>query len=149
MGYGDLVYHGNPIIQTLTLDTFAEERFKLDNFYVSPVCAPTRANLMTGRYNIRTGVYDTFSGGAIMASNEITIAEVFKENDYATGLFGKWHLGNSYPSRPQDQGFSNSEWYLSGGIGQVDDVFNYYEKDHSYFDPLLFKNGTKFNSVFS
>lgn len=146
MGYGDMGYHGNPDINTPTLNTLAKESVEFSNFYVSPVCAPTRASLMTGRYNIRTGVFDTYSGGAIMASNETTMAEVFRDNGYATGIFGKWHLGDSYPSRPQDQGFTTSIWHLSGGIGQVGDVFNYYEHDRSYFDPVLFKNGEKFQS---
>lgn len=146
MGYGDMGYHKNPMIDTPVLDSFAKESIQFSNFYVSPVCAPTRASLLTGRYNIRTGVYDTFSGGAIMASNEITIAEIFKDNGYKTGLFGKWHLGDSYPSRPQDQGFSDSVWHLSGGIGQVGDVFNYYKRDSSYFNPVLFKNGKKHQS---
>lgn len=146
MGYGDLGYHGNPDIETPNLDKLASESVNFKNFYVSPVCAPTRASLMTGRYNIRTGVFDTYSGGAIMASNETTIAEIFRDNGYRTGIFGKWHLGDSYPSRPQDQGFDQSVWHLSGGIGQVGDIFNYYENDRSYFDPILFKNGEKFQS---
>lgn len=146
MGYGDLGFHGNPTIKTPHLDKLAKESTNFSNFYVSPVCAPTRASLMTGRYNIRTGVFDTYSGGAIMATEETTIAEVFKENGYTTGIFGKWHLGDSYPSRPQDQGFDQSVWHLSGGIGQVGDVFNYYKGNTSYFDPILFKNGEQFQS---
>jgi arylsulfatase len=146
MGYGDLGFHNNPTIQTPFLDQFASSSVQFSNFYVSPVCAPTRASLLTGRYNIRTGVYDTYSGGAIMASNETTIAEIFKDNGYETGLFGKWHLGDSYPFRPQDQGFTSSVWHLGGGIGQVGDVFNYYKGETSYFNPLLYKNGKKFQS---
>lgn len=146
MGYGDLGYHDNPYIETPNLDALAKQSVEFSNFYVSPVCAPTRASLLTGRYNIRTGVFDTYSGGAIMASNEITIAESLSEAGYKTGLFGKWHLGDSYPSRPQDQGFQESVWHLSGGIGQVGDVFNYYAADSSYFDPILFKNGEQFKS---
>jgi len=80
-GFGDLGYHNNPQIKTPVLDKFAKKATKFSNFYVSPVCAPTRASLLTGRYNIRTGVYDTYSGGAIMASNETTIAEELKEGD--------------------------------------------------------------------
>ena len=146
MGYGDLGYHDNPYIQTPNLDALAEGSVNFKNFYVSPVCAPTRASLLTGRYSIRTGVFDTYSGGAIMASNEITLAESLTEAGYRTGLFGKWHLGDSYPSRPQDQGFQESVWHLSGGIGQVGDVFNYYAADSSYFNPVLYKNGEQFKS---
>jgi arylsulfatase len=146
MGYGDLGYHGNSDISTPVLDKLANESVAFNNFYVSPVCAPTRASLMTGRYHTRTGVYDTYSGGAIMASNEVTIAEILHDNGYATGIFGKWHLGDSYPSRPQDQGFTHSVWHLSGGIGQVGDVYNYYQGDSSYFDPVIYKNGKRFQS---
>ena len=78
-GYGDLGYHGNPIIQTPHLDKLAAASVRLNNFYVSPVCAPTRSSLMTGRYSLRTGVHDTYNGGAIMASGEVTIAEVLKK----------------------------------------------------------------------
>ncbi len=146
MGYGDIGYHDNPFIETPELDALAVQSAVFSNFYVSPVCAPTRASLLTGRYNIRTGVFDTYSGGAIMATEETTIAEIFKSQGYNTGMFGKWHLGDSYPSRPQDQGFDTSVWHLSGGIGQIGDVFNYYKYDRSYFDPMLYKNGEIFQS---
>ncbi|MDN5216050.1 arylsulfatase [Fulvivirgaceae bacterium BMA12] len=145
-GYGDLGFHQNPFIKTPVIDQLASESINFRNFYVSPVCAPTRASLMTGRYSIRTGVFDTYSGGAIMASEETTIAEVFRDAGYTTGLFGKWHLGDNYPSRPQDQGFTTTVWHQAGGIGQVGDIFNYYKKDSSYFDPVLWKNGKKYQS---
>ena len=106
----------------------------------SPVCAPTRSSLMTGRYSLRTCVRDTYNGGAIMSTDEITIAELLQEKGYKTGIFGKWHLGDNYPSRPSDQGFDESVIHLSGGIGQVGDITNYYQKDKSYFDPILNKN---------
>jgi len=145
-GYGDLGFHQNPDIKTPTIDTFAEESLRFNNFYVSPVCSPTRASLLTGRYNIRTGVFDTFSGGSIMASSEVTIAELLRDSGYATGHFGKWHLGSNYPSRPQDQGFETSVWNLGGAIGNSGDPFNYYKRDSSYFNPVLWKNGKKYQS---
>ncbi len=92
-GIGDFGFTGNPYIKTPQLDKLASESLNLTNFYVSPVCAPTRASLMTGRYYERTGVYDTYNGGAIMSDEEITLAEVLKDNGYETGIFGKWHLG--------------------------------------------------------
>ena len=91
-GYGDLGVTGNPHVQTLVIYKFANQNIRFNNFYVSPVCAPTRSSLMTGRYSLRTGVRDTYNGGVIMASNEITIAEMLKQADYNTGVFGKWHL---------------------------------------------------------
>ncbi len=140
-GFGDLGFHCNPMIRTPVLDRLAAASVRFNNFYVSPVCAPTRASLMTGRYSLRTGVYDTYNGGAIMASKETTLAEILREEGYRTSIFGKWHLGDNYPFRPQDQGFEESLVHRGGGIGQVGDVKNYFEFDRSYFDPLLWENG--------
>ena len=139
-GYGDIGYNGNPHLITPNLDKFAGESIRFNNFKVSPVCAPTRSSLLTGRYSLRTGVTDTYNGGAIMSSNEITLAEIFNENNYKTGIFGKWHLGDNYPSRPSDQGFQESLIHLSGGIGQVGDFTNYYKGSTSYYDPILWLN---------
>ncbi|WKN43512.1 arylsulfatase [Tunicatimonas pelagia] len=140
-GYGDLGFTGNPHIKTPVLDQLAEESTRLTNFYVSPVCAPTRSSLMTGRYSLRTGVHDTYNGGATMATSEVTIAEMLKNVNYRTGIFGKWHLGDNYPSRPNDQGFDESVIHLSGGMGQVGDFTTHFQKDSSYFDPVLWHNG--------
>ena len=141
-GYGDLAFHGNQLIKTPVIDAFANQSVRFDNFYVSPVCAPTRSSLMTGRYSLRTGIRDTYNGGAIMAPSEVTMAEVLKEAGYETGIFGKWHLGDNYPSRPMDQGFDESLIHLAGGMGQPGDVTNFYAgRDSSYFDPILWHNG--------
>ena len=139
-GYGDIGYNGNPHLITPNLDKFAGESIRFNNFNVSPVCAPTRSSLLTGRYSLRTGVTDTYNGGAIMSSNEITLAEILNDNNYKTGIFGKWHLGDNYPSRPSDQGFQESLIHLSGGIGQVGDFTNYYKGSTSYYDPILWLN---------
>jgi arylsulfatase len=140
-GYGDLGITGNPHVKTPVIDKFARESIRFNDFYVSPVCAPTRSSLMTGRYSLRTGVRDTYNGGATMASSEITIAEMLKEAGYTTGNFGKWHLGDNYPSRPNDQGFDESLIHLSGGMGQVGDFTNWFQGDSSYFNPVLWHNG--------
>jgi arylsulfatase A-like enzyme len=140
-GYGDLGYTGNPHVKTPNIDAFASESIRFNNFYVSPVCAPTRASLMTGRYSLRTGIRDTYNGGAIMAANEMTIAEMLKQANYRTGVFGKWHLGDNSPSRPMDQGFDESLIHLSGGMGQVGDFTTYFQGERSYFDPVLWHNG--------
>jgi arylsulfatase len=142
-GYGDLGFTGNPHVQTPVIDKFARESVRFNNFYVSPVCAPTRSSLLTGRYSLRTGIRDTYNGGAIMASNEVTIAEMLKAGAYKTGAFGKWHLGDNYPSRPKDQGFDESLMHLSGGMGQVGDITTYFKGDSSYFNPVLWHNGKK------
>ena len=142
-GYGDLGISGNSQIKTPFIDRFAQQSLQFNDFHVSPVCAPTRSSLMTGRYSLRTGIRDTYNGGATMASSEITIAEILKQAGYRTGLFGKWHLGDNFPSRPMDQGFDESLMHLSGGMGQVGDVTTYFQKDSSYFNPVLWKNGQK------
>lgn len=139
-GIGDFGFTGNPYIKTPNLDKLASQSLNLTNFYVSPVCAPTRASLMTGCFNERTGVYDTYNGGAVMSETEITIAEILKNNGYETGIFGKWHLGDNYPYRPSDQGFEVSVVHRGGGMGQPGDVLNYFAGDSSYFNPVLFKN---------
>jgi len=139
-GYGDLGFTGNPHVQTPVLDAMARESVRLNQFYVSPVCAPTRSSLMTGRYSLRTGVRDTYNGGATMASEEITLAEMLKDAGYKTGIFGKWHLGDNYPFRPSDQGFDESVIHLAGGMGQPGDFTTFFQGDRSYFDPVLWNN---------
>jgi arylsulfatase A-like enzyme len=136
-GYGDLGIHGNPKINTPHLDEFSKQSVRLKNFYVSPVCAPTRASLLTGRYNYRTGVVDTYLGRAMMHPNEVTLAEMLAAAGYRTGIFGKWHLGDNAPLRPIDQGFQQSLVIKGGGIGQPSDP----PGGSSYFDPILQRNG--------
>jgi len=140
-GYGDLGITGNPHVKTPVLDKFAKQSIRFTDFYVSPVCAPTRASLMTGRYSLRTGIRDTYNGGATMAATEVTLAEMLKEAGYRTGIFGKWHLGDNYPFRPMDQGFDESVVHLAGGMGQVGDFTTWFRGDRSYFDPVLWQNG--------
>jgi len=140
-GYGDLSFTGNPHLGTPNIDRLAGESLRFSNFYVCPVSAPTRSSLMTGRYSLRTGVHDTYNGGAIMAANEVTIAEILKGKGYRTGIFGKWHLGDSYPCRPTDQGFDESIVHLGGGMGQPGDFTTFVKGDSSYFNPVLWHNG--------
>jgi arylsulfatase A-like enzyme len=138
MGYGDLGFHGNPVIDTPSLDAMAKRSARLTTFYVSPVCAPTRASLMTGRFNYRTRCIDTYIGRAMMDTEEVTIAEILREAGYGTGIFGKWHLGDCYPMRPMDQGYEQSLIHRGGGIGQPSDPTG---AEGKYTDPVLFRNG--------
>ena len=109
---------------------------RLTTFHVSPTCAPTRASLMTGRYNNRTGVWHTIMGRSLLREDEVTIADVLKNNGYKTGIFGKWHLGDNYPFRPQDRGFDEVLIHGGGGIGQTPDFW-----DNDYFDDTYLYNG--------
>src|SRR5262245_50586484 len=143
-GFGDLGIHGNPIIRTPNIDAMARKSAGLPSFYVSPVCTPTRACLMTGRYNYRTRAIDTFRGRAMMDTSEVTVAEMLKGAGYATGIFGKWHLGDCYPLRPIDQGFAMSLVHRGGGIGQPSDPPGAEDK---YTDPVLFRNGQPVQST--
>lgn len=137
-GYGDFGFTGNPFIRTPNLDAMAGRSATMEQFYVSPVCAPTRASLMTGRYNFRTRAIDTWNGHAMMDPDETTIAEILSDAGYATGLFGKWHLGDNYPMRPQDQGYHEVLMHRGGGIGQPSDPDG---AEGKYTDPVLFHNG--------
>jgi arylsulfatase/arylsulfatase A len=139
-GYGDLGVTGNPIIRTPNIDRMARRSASVRHFYVSPVCAPTRACLMTGRYNYRTRAIDTYIGRAMMEPAEVTVAEVLRAAGYATGIFGKWHLGDNYPMRPMDQGFEMSLVHRGGGIGQPSDPPG---GEGRYTDPVLFENGKR------
>ncbi len=138
MGYGDLGVTGNPTIRTPNLDAMSRRSASMSTFYVSPVCAPTRACLMTGRYNYRTRCIDTYIGRAMMDTSEVTIAELLGDNGYVTGIFGKWHLGDCYPMRPMDQGFQESLVHRGGGIGQPSDPTG---AEGKYTNPILFRNG--------
>ena len=133
-GYGDLGCTGNPIQKTPHLDRLHDESVRLTDFHVSPFCTPTRAALMTGRYSARTGAYRTSNGRASLRPDEVTVAEVFAANGYRTGIFGKWHLGDNYPSRPIDQGFQKAVWHRCGGVTQISDYWTNDYFDDTYLD---------------
>ena len=135
-GYGDLSCHGNPVLKTPNMDRLRDQSIRFTDFHVSPLCTPTRAALMTGRYPARTGAYRTSAGRSLLHTDEITIADVFADNGYVTGMMGKWHLGDNAPHRPQDRGFQDVVWHRCGGIGQVSDYWG-----NNYYDDMYERNG--------
>lgn len=125
-GWGDLSLHGNPWLETPHLDRLARSGQQVQNFYVSPLCAPTRASILTGRYHLKTGVISVSKGMEVMDTEETTLAELFKANGYQTGIFGKWHNGQHYPNRPIDQGFDEFLGFMAGHWS------NYFDTDLNY-----------------
>ena len=128
-GYGDLGCHGNPAVHTPHLDQLHNESTRLTNYHVGPTCAPTRAGLLTGHYANSTGVWHTIGGRSLLRQNEVSMADFFSRAGYATGIFGKWHLGDNYPYRPQDRGFQHVVCHGGGGVGQTPDYWG-----NNYFD---------------
>lgn len=135
-GYGDVASHGNEMIQTPHLDRLRGESVRLTDYHVDPTCSPTRSALMSGRYSTRTGVWHTIMGRSMMHTEEVTLAEVLRDGGYRTGMFGKWHLGDNHPNRPQDQGFQEVLMHGGGGVWQTPDFFG-----NDYFDDTYFRNG--------
>ncbi len=135
-GYGDVGAHGNTKIRTPNLDALHAESVRLTDYHVDPTCSPTRSALMSGRYSTRTGVWHTIMGRSLMSTDETTLAERFAANGYRTGMFGKWHLGDNAPCRPQDQGFEHVVWHHGGGVGQGPDYWG-----NDYFGDTYEVNG--------
>ena len=136
MGYGDVGINGNTMLKTPHLDELATQSVRMTDFHVDPTCAETRAALMTGRYSCRTGVWHTINGRSILREDELTMAEVFEHNGYATGIFGKWHLGDNYPFMPWHRGFQESLIHGGGGVTQTPDLWR-----NDYYDDTYFRNG--------
>ncbi len=135
-GYGDIAAHGNPLLKTPNLDSLYRDSVRLTNFHVDPTCSPTRSALMSGRYSTKTGVWHTIAGRSLMSAKEVTLAEIFRASGYRTAMFGKWHLGDAYPLRPQDQGFEHTFCHGGGGVGQTPDYWG-----NDYFDDHYFRDG--------
>lgn len=132
-GWGDLKSNGNRWLDTPVLDKLRQDGASFDRFYVSPVCAPTRASLLTGRYYLRTGTTWVTHRKEVMRSEEVTFAEVFKEAGYVTGIFGKWHNGAQYPNDPMGQGFDEFYGFSAGHW-------------NNYFNTDLIHNDTPVNT---
>ena len=135
-GYGDYSCHGNPLLQTPHLDRFSTSAVNFTNFHVATTCSPTRAGLLTGMHCNRTGTWHTVNGRSFLSTRFPTIASYLKEIGYQTSIFGKWHLGDNYPFRPQDRGFDEVLVHGGGGIGQGPDFWG-----NDYFDDTYLHNG--------
>ena len=127
-GWGDLAHNGNQTVQTPNLDGLANDGAHFEHFFVQPVCSPTRAEMLTGRYHPRMGVTSTSAGQERLDLDELTLAEVFKAAGYATGAYGKWHNGSQAPYHPLARGFDEYYGFPSGHWGH-------------YFSPPLEHNG--------
>jgi arylsulfatase A-like enzyme len=134
--YGDLSCHGNPVLKTPYLDRLHAQSIRFTDFHVAPMCTPTRSELLTGRDALRNGAYCACSGRTFIRQSVPTMAEVFAESGYRTGVFGKWHLGDNCPHRPQDRGFQEAVYHLGWGITSTPDYWN-----NDYFDDYFRHNG--------
>jgi len=130
-GYGDLSCLGNPVLRTPCIDRLHAESVRFTDFHVAPVCAPTRGELMTGRDALRHGASFVCMGRSLLRADLPTMADLFAADGYHTGHFGKWHLGDNYPYRPQDRGFHETIYHPAWGITSAPDYFgNDYFDDH-------------------
>lgn len=127
-GWGDLSVHGNTNLSTPQIDSLARDGALFERFYVCPVCSPTRAEFLTGRYHPRGNVWNVSTGGERLDLDEKTIGDTFKAAGYATAAFGKWHNGTQYPYHPNARGFDEFYGFCSGHWGD-------------YFDPPLEHDG--------
>jgi arylsulfatase A-like enzyme len=135
-GYGDLSCHGNPVLRTPNVDRLHSQSTRLTNFHVDPTCSPTRSALLTGRYSSRTGVWHTVMGRSLLRRDEVTLANLFAAAGYRTGIFGKWHLGDNFPYRPQERGFDEVLTFGGGAISNTPDFWG-----NDYFNDTLRHNG--------
>ena len=135
-GYGDLACLGNPVLKTPKIDALYEQSVRLTDYHVSPTCAPTRGALMSGHFTNRCGPWHTIMGRSFLFENEMTLGDAFSGSGYATGMFGKWHLGDNVPFRPEDRGFTEVVRHGAGGVGQAPDYW-----DNAYFDDTYWHNG--------
>ncbi len=135
-GYGDMSCHDNPWLETPNLDRLHDEGVSLDDYHVDPVCTPTRASLMSGQYCSRNGAWGVTIGRQLLNPDLPTMADIFAAGGYATGMFGKWHLGDAYPYAPRHRGFQDVVRHLAGGIDEISNP-----EGNNYFDDTLYRNG--------
>lgn len=135
-GYGDMSCHGNPWLNTPNLDKLHDEGVSLDDYHTDPYCTPTRAALMSGRYSTRVGTWSVTEGRQLLERDETTMAEVFNSSGYRTAMFGKWHLGDTFPYAPRFRGFDDVVCHKAGGVGEIGNPVG-----NDYFDDTYYRNG--------
>ncbi len=135
-GMGDLACEGNPYIKTPNIDHFYSDAIRFTNYHVSTTCAPTRGALMTGRHTNRVNVFHTITGRSLLFEDEVILPQILAQNGYTNAMFGKWHLGDNYPFRPEDRGFHEVVRHGGGGITQGPDYWG-----NDYFDDTYWHNG--------
>lgn len=135
-GYGDFGCTGNPWLKTPALDQLHDDAVRLQQFHLDPMCAPSRAALMTGCYSARAGVWSTLTGRYFLNREMPTMADAFRGAGYRTGMFGKWHLGDSARYLPNDRGFDEALYHGGGVIGEMPDHWN-----NDYFNAVFQRNG--------
>ncbi len=140
-GYGELGCHGNPLLKTPNLDRLHAQSLRFTGFHVSPTCAPTRAALLTGRHEFRNGITHTIFERERLNLGAVTIAQVLRGAGYATGIFGKWHLGDEDAYLPERRGFDEVFIHGGGGIGQSYPGSCGDAPGNRYHDPAVWHNG--------
>ncbi len=141
-GYGDVSANGNPILKTPHLDQLRSESFRFEDFHVSPTCSPTRSAIFSGRHEFKNGVTHTILERERLSLQSITLAETLCDAGYATGIFGKWHLGDEKEYQPEARGFGEVFIHGGGGIGQSYPGSCGDAPGNTYFDPAILHNGT-------
>ena len=136
-GYGDLSCHGNPVLKTPNLDRLHGESVRFTDFHSAPMCTPTRGQLLTGMDALHNRATSVTAGRAIVRRGIPLMPEIFAAGGYATGLFGKWHIGDNYPYRPMDRGFQESRYFKGYGLSSAP------EFDNDYFDGRCLDNGVR------
>jgi len=135
-GYADLSCHGHPFLKTPNLDRVGEQSVRLNDFHVAPMCTPTRGQLLTGMDCLRNGASSVSAGRSFLRRGIPTMGDIFASSGYKTALFGKWHLGDSYPNLPNYKGFHEAVYHLGWGITSMADLWQ-----NDYFDPKFRHEG--------
>ncbi len=149
-GYYELSRNGNEIVQTPRIDALSTTAVNFTDFYAPPFCSPSRSALLTGRYALRAGIHNTVGGVSILHKDEITMADILKKEGYSTGVFGKWHLGSSYPYAPKFRGFDEVFVHGGGGVSQLGDYYgnNHIDATYSHNGKFVKSNGFSTDVLF-